>query len=251
MSLWCSLTFQDRKQCIHRKRITLSTQSPFSVGYTMVYHRMMEKLEHWKDLFESYLCEHPFEDGSHDLSHFQRVWRLANRLASDGDDKLVILAACYFHDIVSHPKDHPRRSQSSRDAALRAEQILLNLNFPKEKISNVKHCIEAHSFSANIQTETREAEIVQDADRMEALGAIGLARTFYVAGQMGSKLFCAEDPFATSRELNDKKFAIDHFQEKLLKLPSTMKTQEGRSEAEKRARVLTKFLDDLKVELLN
>jgi uncharacterized protein len=168
-------------------------------------------LEIWKKEFESYLLKHPSNDASHDLSHFKRVWNLAKRFADANVecDKLVILAACYFHDIVSYPKNHPKRSQSSRDAAIKAREILLEMGFPLEKLDAVSHCIEAHSFSANIQTKTVEAEIVQDADRMESLGAIGLARTFYVAGRVGSQLFSSEDPFAVKRELDDQKFAID------------------------------------------
>lgn len=209
----------------------------------------MENLKQWQETFENYLKEHPLSDGAHDLSHFQRVWRLANSFASPQEDRLVILAACYFHDIVSYAKDDPRRSLSSADAAVKACAILSDLGFPTEKLENVKHCIHAHSFSANVPTQSAEAAIVQDADRMEALGAIGLARTFYVSGLMKSKLFCAEDPLAKNRDLDDKKYAIDHFQQKLFKLPSTMKTQKGKIEAEKRAKVISRFLDDLLSEL--
>lgn len=209
----------------------------------------MTEFARWKSTFENYLREHPSSGGSHDISHFQRVWRMAESFCSDQEDKLTVLAACYFHDIVSYPKNDPRRSQSSVDAAVKTEEILLSLGFPAEKIENVKHCVEAHSFSAKIPTRTAEAEVVQDADRMEALGAIGLARTFYVSGLMGTKLFCAEDPFAKNRNLEDRKYAVDHFYEKLLKLPETMKTRAGKIEAEKRADVLRRFLEDLAEEL--
>ncbi len=210
---------------------------------------MNENLEDWKNKFEDYLNANPLDDGSHDLSHFKRVWRLANNLSSDNEDKLVILAACYFHDIVNYPKNDSRRSQSSRDAALKAKEILNEMSFPIDKLSDVAHCIEAHSFSANIEPETIEAKIVQDADRMESLGAIGLARTFYVAGRMGSQLFDGEDPFAKNRELDDKKYAIDHFKTKLFKLPETMKTDSGKEEAIKRVRTLEQFLENLSKEL--
>jgi len=209
----------------------------------------MKALNEWKDQFENYLKAQPFDDASHDISHFRRVWKIADQLSSSDSDKLVILASCYFHDIVSHPKDSPRRSQSSKEAALIAKGILKEMNFPSEKIDHVGHCIEAHSFSANIEPETLEAKVVQDADRMESLGAIGLARTFYVAGRMGSQLFSSEDPFAEGRALDDKSFAIDHFKAKLLKLPLTMKTEAGRKEALRRAGVLESFLADLKIEL--
>lgn len=206
-------------------------------------------IEDWKKKFENYLKDHPVDDGSHDLGHFQRVWKLAERFGEGKEDRLVILAACYFHDIVNYPKRDPKRSQSSKDAAKKAKEILKRMDFPEEKISAVAHCIEAHSFSAGIGPETIEARIVQDADRMESLGAMGLARTFYVAGRMGSDLFNSDDPFAKNRELNDKLYAIDHFKAKLFKLPETMKTEQGRREAIKRVKVLEQFLADLSEEL--
>ena len=209
----------------------------------------VNELKAWETRFETYLLDHPTDDSSHDITHFKRVWRLADRLSSDESDKLVILASAYFHDIVNYPKNDPRRSQSSRDAGVKAKEILKEMNFPKEKLDHVAHCIEAHSYSAGIETKTIEAGIVQDADRMESLGAIGLARTFYVAGRMGSEIFSAEDPFGETRELNDSKYAIDHFELKLLKLPMMMKTEAGKAEANKRAKILTDYLNPLKEEL--
>lgn len=208
-----------------------------------------EVISIWIDKFESYLDDHSFDDGSHDISHFRRVWKIANQLSNNEDDRLVILAACYFHDIVSYPKNDPRRSRSSKDAAIKTKSILMDMNFPSDKLDNVCHCVEAHSYSANIETQTSEARIVQDADRMESLGAIGLARTFYVAGRMGSQIFSSTDPFAKDRELDDSKFAIDHFKTKLLKLPETMKTVEGKKEAIKRAQILEVYLEQLRDEL--
>ena len=209
----------------------------------------MKAINEWKDIFELYLLNNPSDDGSHDLSHFQRVWQVAESLSTPDEDKLVILAASYFHDIVNYPKNDPRRSQSSRDAGIEAKEILTTMNFPHEKLQDVEHAIAAHSFSANITPETQEAKIVQDADRMESLGAIGLARVFYVAGRMGSQIFNSQDPFAKNREYNDMKYAIDHFYTKLFKLPETMKTVAGKTEANKRADILRRFLSDLESEL--
>ena len=209
-------------------------------------------LKFWEQHFIEYLEDHETDDHSHDLSHFQRVWRTAEKIIAGEArevNSLIVLAACYFHDIVSMPKNHPDRSKSSQMAAVKTEEILEELNFPEELISGVSHAVAAHSFSANIPTETPEAEIVQDADRMEAIGAIGLARCFYTGGKMGSKLFDSKDPWAEKRELNDREFSVDHFYCKLLTLGATMKTVPGRALAEENTAYLQGFLDKLREEL--
>lgn len=113
----------------------------------------------------------------------------------------------------------------------------------------VGHAIEAHSFSGQISPTTLEAKIVQDADRLEALGAIGLARVFAVSGALGTALFDADDPFARRRPLNDKRFALDHFQTKLLTLPQTMQTGRGKALAQHNARFLVTWMAKLSAEL--
>lgn len=208
---------------------------------------------HWQQRFEAWLTEHhPTGDAAHDISHFRRVWMSAQRMiAGHSVDALVVLAACYFHDIVSLPKNHPERSQSSRLAARKTRQILADYfpDFPESLIPAVEHAIEAHSFSAGIAPQTPEAKIVQDADRLEALGAIGLARVFAVSGALGVALFDADDPFADARVLNDKQFALDHFQTKLLRLPDTMQTEMGRELARHNANFLVQFMAKLSAEL--
>ena len=111
------------------------------------------------------------------------------------------------------------------------------------------HAIEAHSFSAAILPQSVEAKIVQDADRLEALGAIGLARVFAVSGALNTILFDANDPFADQRDLDDKKYALDHFQSKLLRLPETMQTEQGRALAVHNAQFLVQFMAKLSAEL--
>lgn len=212
----------------------------------------MNVLYRWQESFETYLKENmDLSDGGHDISHFRRVWKLSSQFSGDeGGDKLTLLASAYFHDFVNYPKNHQRRSWASRDSAEKTKEILRKMKFPEGKLKSICHCIEAHSFSAGIEPKTIEAKILQDADRLEALGAIGLARVFYISGKMGSSLFCGDDPFAKSRELDDKKYALDHFFTKLLKLPQTMKTNAGKREATQRAKILTRFVEDLKGEIL-
>jgi len=211
------------------------------------------ELTQWQQRFESWLDQHhATNDAAHDISHFRRVWMTAQKIMPHHHaDPLVVMTACYFHDIVSLPKNHPERSQSSRLAARKTRDILQRdfPDFPPDRYAAVVHAIEAHSFSAGIAPQSPEAKIVQDADRLEALGAIGLARVFAVSGALGVALFDARDPFADSRDVDDKAFALDHFQTKLLRLPETMQTEVGRKLARHNADFLIQFMAKLSAEL--
>jgi uncharacterized protein len=214
-----------------------------------------QNLAEWEELFLNYWRERDdIADGSHDPGHFQRVWRSARYIARQegGEaDLLALLAAAYFHDMVSLPKDSPRRAESSRLSAEEAGKLLMERwkDFPVGKIDGVRHAIHAHSFSAGVPAETEEATILQDADRLEAVGAIGVARCFYTAGQMDARLFDADDPLAKDREPNDRQYALDHFQQKLFKLPAMMKTATGRRLAEENAEWMRGFVAKLCSEI--
>ncbi|OZI53124.1 HD domain-containing protein [Bordetella genomosp. 4] len=185
------------------------------------------------------------DDGAHDLNHLQRVWRVARTLLESHPeaDALVVLTACYLHDLVNLPKNHPERAQASRQAALEARHRLAQTDFPADKLDAVAHAIEAHSFSAGITPTTLEAKIVQDADRLDALGAVGLARLFYTAGRMGSAFAHPDDPLARTRPLDDRAYALDHIEAKLATLPPTMHTAAARAMAEARLAWLRGFRD--------
>jgi len=182
-------------------------------------------------------------DGAHDIDHLHRVWKTAETLLADYPeaDSLVVLTACYLHDIVNLPKNHPRRSTASRLTAQIACKQLKEAGFPQERLDAVAHAIEAHSFSAAIPPETIEARIVQDADRLDALGAVGLARLFYTAGRMGSALAHPTDPLAHVREPDDQTYALDHIEQKLATLPCSMQTEAGRRLGESRLAWLLSF----------
>lgn len=192
----------------------------------------------------------PSEDGAHDLSHLQRVWHNARTLqAEEGGDLEVLLAAVLLHDCVAVEKNSPLRSQASRLAAKKAASVLLEMHWPEEKIIAVSHAIEAHSFSANITPLTLEAKIVQDADRLDSLGMLGVARTFYVAGRMGSALYDPNDPEAKERDYDDTRFCLDHFQTKLLHLADGFQTAAGQRLARLRHQRLKGFMEQFKEEI--
>ncbi len=182
-------------------------------------------------------------DGAHDLNHQHRVWRNARLLldAYPQANVLVVMIACYLHDLVNLPKNDPQRHLASRASARAATDKLAALGFPDDLLDAVAHAIEAHSFSAALPANTIEAKIVQDADRLDALGAIGLARLFYTAGRMGIALADSDDPLAVARAPNERLFALDHIVQKLATLPAAMQTEHGRALANERMAALTAF----------
>lgn len=210
-------------------------------------------MQNWQRLFENWWHDNAGDDASHDLGHFRRVYKIALYIAEQEAEKadlLVLLAAAYFHDVVNPPKNSDLRSKASTLSAEKAAEILAAMDFPPEKIPAVRHAIAAHSFSANIAAESTEAKIIQDADRMESLGAMGVARTMYVSGRLGRSLFHPDDPLAeNSRKLDDKEYGLDHFALKLLKLPAMMQTATGRKLAAQRAAYLEDFRAQLAKEI--
>ena len=190
------------------------------------------------------------DDGSHDVAHLLRVFRNAMRIhAAEGGDGRLLTAAVLLHDCVAVEKSSPMRTQASRLAAGKAAGILEAMAWDEADISSVAHAITAHSFSAGIPPETLEAKILQDADRLDAIGMMGAARCFYIAGRMGSGLYDPADPLAKERPLDDRRFAIDHFQTKLFKLADGFQTPTGRALAQERHQrlehVLDLFLDEI------
>jgi len=197
-----------------------------------------------------YLSEVMAADPAHDISHIQRVVQNTLRLtqAENGNPAITVPAA-WLHDCVSVAKDSPLRKQASSLAAQEAVRFLESIDYPAELLAAIHHAIEAHSFSANIETETLEARIVQDADRLEAVGAIGITRCFLTGGSMGTPLYDPADPFAENRNPNDRRYTLDHFYCKLLGLADTMKTKAGRTEAGKRTDYMKAFLQQLGSEI--
>lgn len=190
-------------------------------------------------------------DGAHDLGHLDRVWKACRLIALDepGADADVLAAAAYFHDAVNLPKDHPERARASALSADLAVRELAGMGFPEGKRAAVHHAIVAHSFSARVVPKTVEARILQDADRLEALGAIGLARMFLIAGQMGAALFDAADPLAMARALDDRRYALDHLEVKLFPVAEAMQTAAGRRMAAERAEWMESFRTRLLSEI--
>lgn len=189
-------------------------------------------------------------DVAHDLEHIRRVVRNAETLAAAEAARLeVVWPAAWLHDCVTVPKDSPLRAQASRLAAEQAVGWLREWGYPAEFLPEIAHAIEAHSFSAGITPRSIEAKVVQDADRLEAIGAIGLARCLMLSGAMNRPLYAVDDPFCEKRKPDDGVSAVDHFHTKLLRLEGTMQTESGRREARQRTEYLRGFLAQLRREI--
>ena len=185
-------------------------------------------------------------DPAHDIAHVERVVANARRIAAaEGADLAIVIPAAWLHDCVSYPKNHPDRALSSRHAAALAIDWLREHGTPAALLPAIGHAIEAHSFSAGIAAETLEARVVQDADRLEALGAIGIARCLMVGGALGRPLYQTDDPFCAAREPDDQQFTIDHFYRKLFHVGETLHTTTARREAASRIAFMRTFLAQL------
>lgn len=189
-------------------------------------------------------------DGSHDLAHLVRVWNNARRIMEqEGGEPRILLAAVLLHDCVRVEKSSPLRSQASSLSARRAVEILAEQGWPAQQAEAVAHAVAAHSFSAGIAPRSLEARILQDADRLDAIGAIGVARCFYTAGRMGSSLYDAADPQAGERALDDRRYALDHFPAKLFTLAAGFQTAAGAAMAQAREEKMRRFVGELLAEL--
>jgi uncharacterized protein len=198
----------------------------------------------------AHVAAEPFpRDGAHDVAHALRVASLAERLAREEcADTEVCVVGALLHDLVYRPKNHPESADTARMAAEVAPDWCAGAGLAA-KSAAVAHAILTHSWSGGGAPGSLEARIVQDADRLEALGAIGIARVFATGGSFHSALWHPDDPFAEGRELDDKRYTLDHFFRKLLKLADAMQTPSGRRLAVERQRVLLDYLATLREEL--
>ncbi|MEX0610344.1 MAG: HD domain-containing protein [Balneolaceae bacterium] len=207
-------------------------------------------VQNFERLCAEFISSVKITDSVHDFSHVQRVVTNAKAiLMEETADHEIVIAATWLHDCVVLPKNDPDRKKASLLAAQKATDFLSELSFPKHKLPAVAHAIESHSYSADITPTTTEAKIVQDADRLDALGAIGLARCFTVGGITGRLLYSTEDPFCETRIPDDSQFTLDHFFTKLFKLPELMHTQSAKKEAVSRIDFMKDFLQKLGMEI--
>jgi uncharacterized protein len=195
-------------------------------------------------------ASHLDDDPGHNLAHALRVALAAARIAvALGASAREAIAAALLHDLVNVPKNHPDRHHASERSAAAAAPELECAGFAPDAVRRIAGAIRDHSFSRGAAPETPLGDALQDADRLEALGVIGLFRCLSTGVRMGAHYFHDDDPFARARPLDDRAYSIDHLFTKLLGLPATMRTAAGRAEAEQRATFLRLTLAQLGAEL--
>lgn len=188
----------------------------------------------------------------HDFYHVERVAKIAAKLAEQEGvpDTLIIETASYLHDVID---DKIVADVDTEKESLK--KFLKELDFSADNIQEIFEIIENISFSQEIEKGkanlTIAGKIVQDADRIDALGAIGILRTAYYGGHTQSPLY---DPniqpqeFKSKQDYRKKSTVINHFYEKLFKLPATMNTQAGKMEAQRRKAFMENFLETFYAE---
>lgn len=211
---------------------------------------MSEWLAKYEVQFYAFLEAQGYADAAHDLAHIHRVVKIAKQLGAEENAVLaVVVPAAYLHDCVSLPKNHPDRHLASTLAADKAIEFLTSIGYPSKYYEGIHHAIRAHSFSANVTPQSVEAKVVQDADRLDALGAIGIARCLQVSGALNRPLYSLHDPFCEEREPDDAHYSIDHFYNKLFRIAQSLNTPSAQLEGIKREKRMRAFLDHLALEI--
>jgi uncharacterized protein len=186
-----------------------------------------------------------FRHSHHDKSHVQRVYNLALRIAEgEKADLDIVKAAALLHDIARALEDEGKIKDHATESAKMAKKILEKVDFPRQKAVEVVHCIEAHRFRKGKRAETLEARILQDADRLDILGAIGIARVFARGGWGNMPIY---DPSIPPKKRYDGRSltSVNHLYEKILKVKDTMNTKTAREIAEERQAFVREFLERL------
>ncbi|WP_135853410.1 HD domain-containing protein [Halorussus salinus] len=182
---------------------------------------------------------------AHDWHHVRRVARLAETLVeADGKqiDEDVLFAAVWLHDIGRSKEDCGEIEDHAEWGADEADDVLRELDADAETIEEVRHCIRAHRYSNDVAPETREAKILSDADNLDALGAVGIARVFAYGGELGQPLYDPDlPPEADDSAAGETQF--NHIHEKILDLPDRMYTDAGWELADDRAAYVAAFAD--------
>ena len=189
-------------------------------------------------------------DAAHDWQHVTRVRESAVGLArSAGANLTVCELAALLHELFNYPKGHPESKRSGEVCAERAAALMLLHGVDPATAEAVRYAIAVHPFSLGVTPDTLEAKVLQDADRLDAIGAIGIARCFATCADMKRPFYDPDDPWSDHREPDDKQWGVDHFAKKLLRLEGIFHTDAARTLARARTAFMRGYLDQLAGEI--
>lgn len=179
-------------------------------------------------------------DSSHDFDHVLRVYHLAEHIGkAEAADMAVLRTATLLHDIARADQDAGRVVEHAIEGAQRARQILAKQ--PPEFVEAVAHAIQAHRFRVDCQPQTLEAKILYDADKLDAIGAVGIARAFAYSAHRGKRLWAAP---SANEHTATKEFAV-----KLSKVKGTLFTKTAHAIAEERHAFMVEFFERMAAEV--
>jgi uncharacterized protein len=193
----------------------------------------------------------PADDPSHDFMHALRVLKNATAIAEvEGGDVRILVPAALFHDIVNIPKHTPDAPKASLLSANAARDILHGVpDYPAELIPEVWRAVKECSFKNALKPSSWESAVQQDADMLEAVGAVAIMRTFSSTGLAQRPFYHPIDPFCENREPEPQNYALDIFRDRLLQVVGRMNTKTGRVLAKARTAFLHTFLEQLQSEI--
>lgn len=206
--------------------------------------------ELWQRLYDEAKARCSRAEPAHDFSHVERVVINALSIArAEGANEAIAGTAALLHELFNLPKSHPDSAKSGDLCAEHAQTLLVRENAAPSIIAPICAAIRDHAFSKGVVPDALEARVLQDADRLDALGAIGLARMWATCADMKRPFYDPSDPFAERREPDDKVWGLDHVYKKLLVIPSKLNLDTSKRMAEDRAAFLRVFVEQMRREL--
>jgi uncharacterized protein len=190
-------------------------------------------------------------ESAHDFDHVLRVLALAEKLArAEGADVEIVYTAALLHDIARADED-TTGGDHAQMAAERAQEILRVRGVAPAKIDAIAHAIESHRFRTNAPPQTIEAQVLFDADKLDSIGAIGVARAYQVSGALNQRLWSevSPDALATRHQRNSNHSAYAEFIVKLSKVRERLFTATARKIADERHAFMVEFFARLEKEI--
>lgn len=195
-------------------------------------------------------------DLAHDAEHVLRVYAWAIKLAPEAEANVDLAgAAALVHDLINVPKESEARREASERSARASLPLLDEAGYASAEVDAIVDAVITCSWSKGLAPRSALGRVLQDADRLDAIGALGIARTLITSGAMAARgklelsFYDPADPLAEARQADDRRYSLDHFAVKLLRLATGMHLPSAQKEAARRQERMREFLEQLKQEI--